>query len=238
MLFQEGEDAVLWEWFAYDSAKRIEETGLEEFKVRAFRAQLLRAMVATRTRHRSKIDEALAIFLRATKMLTRPEFGLDTKTLQPAGFYLVNHVLARSQSASTSELYEAFLQSTSKWTAWSRGIQAILWLHHPTQPSATQGIDYIRDPNGMAKEIRYASASRRKFLVHLCLGAARQCLAEGKYSDGAFALEFARDTFPDLVGSPPKLSPADQTAFEHQKAEENRRKEEENLELLDRLLPT
>jgi hypothetical protein len=80
----------------------------------------------------------------------------------------------------------------------------------------------------------------RKLFVHLCLGTAHQSLVEEKFSDAQFALEFARDTFPDLVGSTNETATTGQGIAEKQKSIEQKRKrrEEVNLEILDRLLPT
>lgn len=230
MLLQEGEDAPIWRWFAYDPQTRINETGLGDVKIRDFRAQLLRVMVSTKAETLPCIDEALRTFLRAYNMGL--EYGVGRKILQGAGFSLVMRILANPESVSSAELYESFLRSSKDWTVWSRGIESVLWLHHPTSPSALPGIACIRDPKGVADRISRAKGNSRRLLVHLCLGTARQSLAEQKYADAQFALEFTRDNFPDLVEPVPKASNKELEAID-----QKQREEDKNLEMLGRLLP-
>jgi hypothetical protein len=240
LLLREGDDAILWNWFA--SPRSVQETDVEEANITAFRAQLLKYMVATKTYNEPHIDEALSVFLRAYKMAGPSRTDLCPKIFQPAGIYLVNCVLSRPKCALSPELYESFLQIVKACWKNPRSIQSMLWLHHPTEPSALPAISYIRDPKGLTKAMARCPSSRRKFFVHLCLGIARQSLAEKRFDDAQFALEFARDAFPDLVGSiskPLDSSPqAEEQKDEEQEARDHRRREEETLRMLDKLLPT
>ncbi|KAF2280077.1 uncharacterized protein EI97DRAFT_110136 [Westerdykella ornata] len=236
-LLGEGEIAIVWGWLTRHPRQRVEETGLEEEKVRAFRRSLLSTMVTAESTISQYIDEALSIFLRAGKMRSNHEALLDRKTLQPAGFLLVNRILKHPSTVKSPEVYEEFLRYVPKWTtSQSRSVQGALWLYHPHSATPGPAIAYIKDPKGMASELQYAWAGRRKFFVHLCLEAARQCLKEQSFADAQFALEFARDTFPELVNTKSSSSVAcDDVRVE---AEERLRNEDKNLEMIDRLLPT
>lgn len=167
-------------------------------------------------------------------MLDTPEYGLAKETLRPAGSQLVNYLLTNPQSAPSPALYESFLQSSQIWAIYPRRAQSLLWLHHPTRPSISPAVAYLNDPKGVSAEIPNASPKGRRELVHLCLGTAHQLLAEQKFSDAQYVLELARDNFPDLVGPTSKESISDRESIKNVK----RRREEKNLEMLDRLLPT
>lgn len=234
MLSREGEHATLWTWIARSIPKRTQETGLDEAKIRTFRQRVLRSMVAAKVTGKTHIDEALSAFLRACKLRSLPGFDLDARTLQPAGFWLVDRIVSDSHSVESPELYESFVKSSKDWTSWSPAVESVLWLHHPTKPSALSGAAYIRDPSITTAR---ASPNMRKLLVHLCLGIARQSLVEKSYADAEVALKFASDAFPELVGAASNVPDVDQKTA-RQKSIEHERREEENLELLDRLIPT
>jgi ribosomal protein S21 len=231
-LLQEGEETLLWRWFTCSPQQRVAETGLEEAKIRTFRTQVLRMMVTAKLNEGS-FDEALRIFLRACEMRSVPGYGLDKKIFQSPASSIVNSIISHPESPRSSELYEAFLRSSSNWTNW-HGIQALLWLHHPTKPSALAGIAYIKDTNGLTAHANITNKKRRKLLVHLCLESARQCLADRNYADAQHALGVARDNFPDFVGPVHRETPDEYHARKEKNIE---RQEEKNLELLDQLLP-
>ena len=211
------------------------ETGLDETKILLFRARLLRLIVSSTAVISSQPDDAFSLFTKAYQYIINSEPNTAYRVLHPAGSFLVNRILANAPSTSSSELYDTFLKSTKAWSAQERGVEAILWLHHPTRPSATPGITLIRDPGGVAKQVPAASPKRRKLLVHLCLSTARQSLADQNFVDAQFVLEFAKHNFPDLVNPPPEDKQTQANA--KPSASQKQRVEEENLRMLDQLLP-
>lgn len=226
MLTEESQAEILWQWLAYSPAKRFEETGLAPAKIQLFRANLLRAMVNIQKDGQPCIDDAVSTFVTACKMQAISHYAVDSKVLRLAGFSIVNQILSETKPAHSLESHEAFQGTVHKWAGkWSRGFAAMLSLHHPTDPSAKSAIAYIRDPEGLARNLQNATSAKRTFLVKLCLQAARQSLAEEVFPDTQFILQFAQETFPDLLQD------------HHQKSVEQKREEDRNIELLDGLLP-
>jgi hypothetical protein len=204
-----------------------------------FRSHMLKAIVTAKTpKEANSVDDGLSAFLRAQKMV---ESATTERILTPAGLYLVNIIHIRPDCVGSAKLYEHFLGTVKGWSGHHRSIQiqSMLWLHHPTEPTALPAFAYIKDLESLRWSIPQWEG-RRKFLVHLCLGAARQLLAEKRYYEAQFALQFARDKFPDLVE--PQLRPlqpaAEAKGREQETAADLRRREEASLKMLDGLLPT
>jgi hypothetical protein len=152
--------------------------------------------------------------------------------LRPAGGHLVNRIVSSTEQTFEPELYHSFLVSSQRWLGtWSRAVQSTLWLHHPSEPSATPGLRFIQDPAGAVTFV-HSSRSRRHFLVQLCLGVARKLLEQEKVGDAQAVMEFTKQYFADVVL--PKALVVEQPTTEAWRL----RKERENLELLDRLVPT
>lgn len=229
LLLREGDNAIAWNWFV--SASNMQ--GTVDEVVMTFRSQVLRAIVyATTSKDANSIDDGLSAFLRAHKMV---ESSMAKSLLTPAGLYLVHTIAVRPNFVASARLYEDFLGTVPKWSGHHRTIQtqSLLWLRHPKEPTALPALAYIKDHEGAE---RIQSKGKRKFFVHLCLGAARQLLAEEKYQDAQFALEFARDNFPDLVE--PQLQLASEEEEREHEAAELRRKEDAALKILDGLFAT
>jgi hypothetical protein len=233
MLLSEGNPAPLWRWFTRRTETRVEETGIDVSQIQSFRTQLLSDMTAAaRTK---SLDSAFVVFLRANDMVLKGDFGLRPMVLQPAGARLANVIIQQPHIASSancsSDLYDSFLLSTSNWlNQWSRAVQAMLYLHHPTKPTAQPGLAFIEDPNGATLHVQ-STKSRRHFLVQLCLGVAHHLLAEEKFSDAQVAMKFTKDHFAEIILSKTPTTPR-QTLIH------TRQQERRNLDMLDRLLPT
>jgi len=200
LLLQENETAPIWRWFVRSPEVRMKETGLDMTRVQAFRIQVLKLMISSKLASESTIDGALTTFLQAVKMLESKSHGMTTKVLQPSGSSLIVHILANPTTGVSIDLYGSFLKSIEKWTGlWSKAIESILWLNHPSKPNAAPGLAYIKDPRGALTQVQGTSLTRRRLLVQLCLGVAHQLLAEHKIADSQIAMEFAQNNFPELV---------------------------------------
>ncbi|KAF1841935.1 uncharacterized protein K460DRAFT_291646 [Cucurbitaria berberidis CBS 394.84] len=230
LLLAEGEVAVPWRWFIRSNEQRSKETGLDSWKVEAFRRQLLAKMVSIEAT--TGLDKGLAVFLQAFRMAEVSGHDSAYSILRPAGAHLVNRISSSPDLSIQPALYQPFLQSSRLWLGeWGQAVESMLWLHHPTQPSALPGLRFIQDPTGATK-FAQASRSRRHFLVQLCLGVARQLMEQEKYAEAQIAMQFTKEHFADIVLS--KVPAVAQQATPRWKE----RRERENLELLDRLVPT
>jgi hypothetical protein len=229
LLLAQG-DATPWRWFIRSQDLRIKETNLDAKTVASFRQQVLFRIVSTQAT--KGLGEAMAAFMQAFRMAEVQGHESAYNILRPAGAHLVDCINLTSNPLVNPELYQSFLLSTRRWLGkWSEAVESMLWVHHPTARSATQGLQYIKDPAGAVLHVN-GTQSRRHFLVKLCLAVARQLLQEDKYVDAQVAMEFTKIHFGDFVLS--------QTVVHGQQATTQRkqRKERENLELLDRLIPT
>lgn len=227
ILMAEGQTSVPWRWYIKTQAQRIKETNLEESRVAQFRRLLLSTMV--RVNRNRDVNAAVAVFLQAFRMAQIEGHEVAFSILRPAGAALVNYIIATPNHSIQPEAYQSFIGTLPLWLGdWSSAVEAMLWLHHPQKRSALQGLRYIQDHQGA---VLYAQStrSRKGFLVQLCLGVARQLLEEEKYTDAQIAMEFTKVHFADLV-LPKTKEPTSRSSKE--------RREKQNLEMLDRLIPT
>jgi hypothetical protein len=230
LLMAEGHTAPMWRWLKISPAQRMLDTGLDPKRVLAFRTQVLNLMVASKLASESTIDAALEIFLRAFDHFGILDYKVSYKVLQPVGASIVKHILANPTTGVSADLYQSFLASSNVWPGtFSKAIQSLLWLNHPSKPSAGAGLAYIQDPNGAATHIQGATMTRRRLVVQLCLGVANRLIAEDNLKEAQIAIAFTQDNFPDLVLS--KYSSTDR----HETDRIAKSRERENLQMLDRL---
>jgi hypothetical protein len=230
LMFAEGEVAAPWRWFIRSQEQRTKETKLDAKIIAKFRQQLLWKMVHIQANR--SLGEGLAVFIQALRMAEIEGTEAAYTVLRPAGAHLVNRIVAMSEHAIEPELYQSFLSSSRRWLGnWSPAVESMLWLHHPTQRSATPGLNFLRESTGAITHVQ-GPQSRRHFLVQLCLGVARQLLEEERYAEAQVAMQFSKEHFADLV-LPKAPVTAPQPAIRHKE-----RRERENLELLDQLALT
>jgi hypothetical protein len=230
LLFAEGETTASWRWFIRSNEQRVKETGLDVSKIVAFRQQILKTMVSIEAN--PSLNDGLATFMQAFRLLENAGYESAYGILRPAGGHLVNRIISSTKLSLEPEQYQSFLLSLQRWLGpWSRAVESMLWLHHPSERSAMPGLRFIQDPAG-AVTFAHLSRSRRNFLVQLCLGVARQLLEQAKFEKAEGVMEFTKEHFADLVL--PKALVVEQETFEIRKL----RQERESLELLDRLIPT
>ena len=230
LLFAEGEAAAPWRWFIRSQEQRTKETTLDAKQVATFRQHLLWKMVFTQAN--LGLDEGLAVFMQAFRMAEVDGLDSSYTVLRPAGAHLVNRIIATPDQSIEPQLYQSFLVSSRRWLGnWSQAVESMLWLHHPTQKTVSPALDYIRDSSGAIAHVQ-GTQSRRHFLVQLCLGTARELMEKERYTEAQVAMQFTKDHFADLVLSKPP-TPAPQPT-----SQDKQRKERENLELLDQLVPT
>jgi hypothetical protein len=226
LLFADGETAAPWRWFIRPDEQRIKETKLDAKTVFKFRQQLLWKMVSARNQ---SLDQGLAVFMQAFRMAENQGIETAYHILRPAGAHLVNRIISTPDSTMAPELYHSFLLSSRRWLSnWGSAVESILWLHHPTQRSASPGLRFLQDPVGAVTHV-HGPQGRRLLLVQLCLGVARQLLEEERYVEALVAMQFSKEHFADLVLSNP---PA---AVPQPAAQDGQHRERINLELLDQL---
>jgi hypothetical protein len=230
LLLAEGETTSPWRWFIRSNEQRVKETGLDVAKVATFRQQLLAKMVSVEAN--ASLNNGLTSFMQAFRLVENAGYESAYSILRPAGGHLVNRIISSTEQSLEPELYQSFLVSSQRWLlTWSRAVESMLWLHHPSERSAVPGLRFIRDPAG-AVTFAKSSRSRRNFLVQLCLGVARQLLEQEKFEDAQIVMEFTKEHFADVVI--PKAPVMEQPEPEIRRL----RRERENLDLLDRLIPT
>jgi hypothetical protein len=230
LLLAEGETTAPWRWFIRSDEQRVKETGLDIPRMATFRQQLLAKMVSIEAN--AGLNKGLATFMQAFRLVENAGHESAYAILRPAGGHLVNRITSSTNQFFEPELYQSFLLSSQRWLGgWSRAVESMLWLHHPSERSAIPGLQFVRDPAGAVTFVQ-SSRSRRHFLVQLCLGVARQLLEQEKFAEAQVVMEFTKEHFADVVL--PKPPVAEQQASESWKV----RKEKQNLELLDSLVPT
>ena len=229
LLAVHGETSTSWRWLIRSNEQRQKETGLDAARVAIFRQQLLAKMVSIEAE--SNLEKGMVTFLQAFRMTESAGLISAYSVLRPAGAHLVNRITSNTTEPIATELYDAFLNSTQEWLGnWSAAINSMLWLHHPANASTLPGLRFLQDPAG-AVTFAKSSRSRRRFLVQLCLELARQSLEQDKHEDAQAAMVFAKEHFADIVL--PKAPVVETQVNESYKV----RRERENLELLDTLVP-
>ncbi|KAF2006945.1 hypothetical protein P154DRAFT_420820 [Amniculicola lignicola CBS 123094] len=224
LLLEEGQDTHCWRWF---SETATTQPSMDAHHTATFRSHLLKNMVwASATQ--ASINPALRTFLRAEKISPTGEI------LRPAGIFLVKHILSHPKEAPSPDLYDAFLASASTWTGrWSRAMQSLLWLHHPTSPDTRPGLAFIQDPNGAAAQLPKASSKMRHIISQICLDVARLSLEAQKTTETRVVLNFVNTHFPEMVAQP---EPEQSTSPRPRRVvDQRKRREDENLRLLDQL---
>ncbi|KAF7681155.1 hypothetical protein GT037_000131 [Alternaria burnsii] len=231
LLLAEGETTALWRWFIRSNEQRAKDTGLDVARIATFKQQLLAKMVVLSADNKDVIS-SMNFFMQAFRLLENAGYEAAYDVLRPAGGHLVNLIISNPDHSIAPLLYQKFLLSSTHWCGdWSRAVQSMLSLHHPTQPSAKPGLIFIRDSAGAITYVN-ASPGRRNFLVKLCLGVARQLMEEENFAEAQSVMEFTKEHFPDMVLRK-------QAIVQQQTAEEKiERRERRNLELLDRLVLT
>lgn len=231
LLLKEHETDAIWRWFVRPTEDRTKETGLKTAKIVAFRKALLVQMVGTKKN--SSIDMGMTTFLQAYRVSGFVGDQRAYNVLRPAGTHIVNRIILEGTQNADPKLYQSFLASLEDWLGeWSQAVRPMLWLHHPSKRSALPGLQFIKDPAGAVNLVN-SSQSRQHFLVKLGLGVARQLMIEQKYAESLVAMKFITDHFAHIVSS--------EAAPEVRKPSTARwkaRREQENLELLNSLVPT
>ncbi|ORX99228.1 hypothetical protein BCR34DRAFT_592978 [Clohesyomyces aquaticus] len=236
-LLKEGQEAVVWRWFTYSPHQRASETGTDLVRITSFRAYILKDVVSNQLSNGVDGTQAMSTFLRAVKMRDLPGYHVSSRTLRPAGALLVNHILAQPQTVVTPELFDKFVKSVEAWTESAEMIRPLLLLHHPTTPNTEPGLAFLEQTEQSSKYLDPSSPKRRQWLVQLSLGVARQLLAEQRYTDAAWVLQYAQLHFPDMVAEPaPDYSiQKPDVGARTQKKRAMSGSEEESLALLDGL---
>jgi hypothetical protein len=233
LLLAHGEAAAPWRWFIRSHEQRVMETRLDTKKVATFRQQLLWRMVSAQGKE--SLSSGLAVFMQAYRQAEVDGLESSFTVLRPAGAHLVNQITATPTHSIDPGRYQSFLMSSQRWLgSWGQAIESMLWLHHPTQPSALPGLKFIQDPKGAIAYVSGGTA-RQHFLVNLCLGVARQLMEEEKYAEAQVPMQFAKEHFADIVLSVRQPVVESSVWLRNKQRKE---KERENLELLDQLALT
>ncbi|KAF2016321.1 hypothetical protein BU24DRAFT_199165 [Aaosphaeria arxii CBS 175.79] len=239
LLIAEGQSFRLWQWLEFVPARDVSYTKEQEKIVAIFKHIITKNLMAATIVQNRGLDEAFMVFARAFRILSTSEQAHQGRILRRAGSMLTDYIIANPSLPTTTAFYESFMESSKTWGGvWSRGINASLWLFHPSKRSAQPGLEFLKDPAGATLRMKKATKERRDFLVQLCLGVARQLLADKNYQDAQFVLHFSREHFPELLGATGEHAAVRKREGARQALEERKRKETENLAMLDRVLPT
>lgn len=231
-LVLEDNTAALWRWYIRSNEARVSETGLEAAHVSAFKQHLLASMVIAESK--ISLDKGIATFLQAYRMSESLGYESAYRVLRASGGYIVNRIV-NGAMGSDPMLYQSFLASTESWLGnWSQVVRPMLWLHHPTQSSPLPALQFIKDREGAAAFVNM-STNRQLFIVRLCLATARQLIAEKQYTDAIIPMEFTKQYFPHIIST--ETAPAAERAAPSLPRRQSR-SEQENLGLLDGLVPT
>ncbi|OCK86263.1 hypothetical protein K432DRAFT_285034 [Lepidopterella palustris CBS 459.81] len=225
LLTMEHEESLLWDWFLRRPADRMKETGMSVGQVRTFRSRLLRAMVKSKLDHGGGLEAAFSTFFRALSVRKIPDISDIRKGVFGSGMFLMKYLVSHPNAHISPEAFNRFLHTTDEW-AFGREklVRALLWLHHPSGPSVSPGLDFLKH----YKE-PLSNSNIRVLLVQLSLGVARQLLIEERFEEGRQILDFAKENFPEEVGSQPPQHSQASTALEPSQDEL------ENMQLLDSL---
>ncbi|RMZ71774.1 Proteasome subunit beta type-1 [Pyrenophora seminiperda CCB06] len=224
-----------WRWFIRPNEQRVKETGLDIAKVVTFRQQVLLKMVSTVPN--AEFKKSMVVFMCAFRNMENAGYESAYSVLRSAGGSLVNRITANTDLALTVdvELYQSFLSSSQRWLRdWSRAVEAMLWLYHPSRPNTRPGLLFIQDPTGALAYVK-STPSRKNFLVQLCLAVSQQLIHEKKFAEARAVMAFTREHFADMVLPKPAVT---EQLQQHASAPRKERKERANLELLDSLVPT
>ncbi|KAH9877194.1 hypothetical protein IAQ61_002557 [Plenodomus lingam] len=232
LLVAEGETADTWRWFIRSSDQRIKETGLDARSITTFRKHVLSEMVSSQAN--ANVTKGIATFIQACRFLENVDIGASSALLNSAGGRLVQLITSNTTESLNPDLYQQLLRSTHRWigASFNPVVEAMLWLHHPTEPTALPGLGYVKEP-AITKMVSNLSRPRRQFVVRLCLGIARLSIQDERYADAQFAMQFTKDYFPEIV-----LAEVQASKQREETSAQRERREQANLEMLDGLALT
>ncbi|OCL06192.1 hypothetical protein AOQ84DRAFT_82251 [Glonium stellatum] len=224
-LIREHQEDRLWRWFTRSLQTRIREADVDVKQVRLFRAHLLKSMVTSKLNGDGGLEAAITTILRAASLRSTPSIGLSTSDTHLAGRKIVNHIISTTTPISI-EVFDRFTHSAKEWSGQWELCQAILWLHSPSQPDANRGLEFLKNEAAVS---RCRAPPSRRLLVQLSLGVARQLLAENRFSEGQWVLDFARRNLSEELGLQPERPPVKESSRKVSQDELG------NLQLLDSL---
>ncbi|KAF2500260.1 hypothetical protein BU16DRAFT_241470 [Lophium mytilinum] len=228
LLIQERNERPLWRWLGPDLHRALENTGVSPAQIARFRSRLLKSVVLCKVDGTGGLEDAITAHLHACSLEKHPSKSVKFAEFFTAGACIVNNITANSHGISLSS-YDAFLGSIEKWCSNAEGFKAQLLLHHPSTPDLDPALQYLRK---MAPTFAYPkNPQMRYFLVNLSLTLARGLLAEERFGDGLWVLDFLKEEFPEEVGWKPSVA---NTATEEHNLDISK-DEQENLQLLESL---
>lgn len=234
----EKNSTPLWRWLKRSPEQRIKETRLSADRIEVFRSTLLREIGLCA--YTSSRDEGLTIFLRALELYKSKHENTTLRMVGALGSALVARMEQEPFTNGSTQLYESFLNSVPVWVkdCWGSVVEAMLCLHHPTNPTPYPGLSLIttleKEGSLMQKMRLSEHPARRKFMVRLSLGTAQQLVDQDKLAEAQMVMQFIQKHFPDLV-------PSNTTAQAERVADELTKEKEDqawSLDIVNRLLPT
>ncbi|KAF2813715.1 uncharacterized protein BDZ99DRAFT_223543 [Mytilinidion resinicola] len=228
LLIQERNERPLWRWLGPDMQRALENAGIPPAQIARFRSRLLKSVVLCKLNGTGGLEDAISAHLHACSLEKNTSRPVKYSEFFTSGASIVSHITANSRGISVAS-YDAFFGSIHKWCSGAEGFKALLLLQHPSTPDLNPALQYLRK---MAPTFTYPKHPQmRYFLVNLSLALARGLLAEDRFADGLWVLDFLKEKFPKEVGWKP--SPAHSATEEHNL--DISKDELENLRLLETL---
>ncbi|KAJ9649530.1 hypothetical protein H2199_000306 [Coniosporium tulheliwenetii] len=224
VLVADGQQRLLWSILNVDPANILETTLLDHQDVARWKAYLLKHFVRAELSHPQGQDHAVALILAASSSgnFSGREVNLAVKVF-------TKHTYSYPFAGSVKD-FDALLDLAKQWSAELNNLTyARLALRHPQQPSPQPGLEYLQKIHLSPEAVREMQKTRRQSLIQLSLDVARLLLAQGRFEDGAWVLEFAQNNFSEELDLSSETQPVLTTS---EKAREN---ELNNLRLLDGL---
>ncbi|KAK5007598.1 hypothetical protein LTR60_005671, partial [Cryomyces antarcticus] len=179
----------------------IDGTRLDAKELHRWKSYLLFRLLSEQNSRDGGFDVALGSFLKVIGHLDSATNPMPKELAQSffpgcyaGGMYLTRQLTQEASHPRNPVLFDQFVASVPAWTTSKADLtKARLLCYHPTNPTAGPALTYLKSPKVSPEATRALSIKDRRQLAQLCLGTASLLVAQEKYEDATWALEFARD---------------------------------------------
>ena len=200
-LVAEGREATVLQWLRYLNLKSTTLIGQERSESWEIRSHIVKSLVFAQSEQRDGIARAIELFVALINQSTGGTTPDDVRQVYgPVGRKLVSRLVWKELSPSLDQaIFDAFVETSSKWSLLSSYYKALLLLHNTWGADPTCALHYIRSTN--KGNIERMSPRMRKRMVLLCIETAQALFAAYREAEAMSVMRFLETHFVNEIAS-------------------------------------